>query len=104
MMLGSLSTRPASEVIAALRDVNRAMLLALFARMRSGRGFLKDLRPTPDVTARIDQPTLVIATRTDRGVPFTRGQSLAARIRHAELGEPGPQSLRLARTRLAGDR
>jgi pimeloyl-ACP methyl ester carboxylesterase len=87
MMLGSLSTRPASEVIAALRDVDRAMLLALFARMRSGRGFLNDLRPTPDVTARIDQPTLVIATRTDRGVPFTHAQSLAGSIRHAELVE-----------------
>ncbi len=87
MMLGSLSTCPPSEVIAALGEADRAMLLALFARMRSGRGFVNDLRATPDVTARIDQPTVVIATRTDRGVPFAHAESLAAGIRHAELIE-----------------
>lgn len=87
LMLASLSTRPADEVMAALRAEDRAMLLALFAQMRSGRGFLNDLRPTPDITARIDQPTLVIATRTDRGVPFAHAQSLTSSIRHAELVE-----------------
>jgi pimeloyl-ACP methyl ester carboxylesterase len=87
MMLRSLSTRPVDEVVAALRAEDRAMLLALFAQMRSGRGFLNDLRPTPDVTARIDQPTLVIATRTDGGVPFAHARSLASTIRHAELVE-----------------
>jgi len=87
LMLASLSTRPASEVAAALRTDDRAMLMALFAQMRSGGGFLNDLRPTPDITSRIDQPTLVIATRTDRGVPFTHAQSLASTIRHAELVE-----------------
>jgi len=86
-MLGSLSTRPADDVLAALSDADRAGLLALFARMRSGRGFLNDLRPTPDVTGRIAQPTLVIATRTDRGVPFAHARSLAGAIRHAELIE-----------------
>jgi len=87
LMLASLSTRPADEVMAALRAEDRAMLLDLFAQMRSGRGFLNDLRPTPDITARIDQPTLVIATRTDRGVPFAHAQSLTSSIRHAELVE-----------------
>jgi pimeloyl-ACP methyl ester carboxylesterase len=87
MMLRSLSTRPVDEVVAALRAEDRAMLLALFAQMRSGRGFLNDLRPTPDITARIDQPTLVIATRTDGGVPFAHAWSLASTIRHAELVE-----------------
>jgi len=84
-MLASLSTRPAGEVMAALRAEDRALLLALFAQMRSGHGFLNDLRPTPDITAQIDQPTLVIATRTDRGVPFAHAQSLTGSIRHAEL-------------------
>jgi pimeloyl-ACP methyl ester carboxylesterase len=85
LMLASLSTRPAGEVMAALRAEDRAMLLALFAQMRSGRGFLNDLRPTPDITAQIEQPTLVIATRTDRGVPFAHAQWFAKAIRHAEL-------------------
>jgi pimeloyl-ACP methyl ester carboxylesterase len=35
----------------------------------------------------IDQPTLVIATRTDGGVPFAHARSLASTIRHAELVE-----------------
>jgi pimeloyl-ACP methyl ester carboxylesterase len=87
MMLRSLSTRPVGQVLAVLSGQDRAMLLSLFAQMRSGRGFLNDLRPTPDVTAWIDQPTLVIATRTDGGVPFTHARSLASTIRHAELVE-----------------
>lgn len=87
LMMSSLSTRPAGEVVAALRAEDRDLLLALFAQMRSGRGFRNDLRPTPDVTARIDQPTLVIATRTDGGVPFAHAQSLASTIRNAQLIE-----------------
>ena len=65
----------------------RAGLLALFRRMSSGRGFVNDLRPTPDITAQIDQPTLVIATRSDGGVPFAQSLSLASSIRSAELVE-----------------
>ena len=61
------------------------VLLALFGQMRSGRGFLNDLRPTPNITTQVTQPTLVIATRTDAGVPFAHAQSLATTIRHAEL-------------------
>lgn len=87
LMMGSLSTRPVGEVVAALGAEDRAWLLALFAQMRSGRGFRNDLRRTPDITARIDQPTLVIATRTDGGVPFAHAASLAGTIRHAELVE-----------------
>jgi pimeloyl-ACP methyl ester carboxylesterase len=87
LMMRSLSTLPVGEVVAALRTEDRDLLLALFTQMRSGRGFLNDLRPTPDLTARIDQPTLVIATRTDGGVPFAHAQSLASTIRNAQLVE-----------------
>ena len=87
LMLANLSTRPVGEVVAALRAEDRSMLLELFAQMRSGRGFLNDLRPTPDITAQIDQPTLVIASRTDRGVPFAHAQWFAGAIRHADLVE-----------------
>ena len=87
LMMGSLSTRPVGEVVAALSAEDRDRVLGLFGQMRSGRGFLNDLRPTPDVTARVGQPTLVIATRTDRGVPFAHARSLADTIRHAQLVE-----------------
>ena len=87
LMVRSLSTRPVGEVMSGLRAEDRDLMLALFSQMRSGRGFLNDLRPTPDVTARIDQPTLVVATRTDGGVPFAHAESLAGSIRSAELVE-----------------
>ncbi len=42
---------------------------------------------TPDVTAAVRQPTLVIATRNDGGVPFAHARALTAAIRHAHLVE-----------------
>jgi pimeloyl-ACP methyl ester carboxylesterase len=87
LWLGQLSTLPARDVMAALRPEDRVTLRALFDQMRSGRGFRNDLRPTPDVTADVTQPTLVIGTRHDGGVPFAHAQALAANIRHAELVE-----------------
>jgi pimeloyl-ACP methyl ester carboxylesterase len=87
LLLGDLTTQPVRDVVAALRAEDRATLLALFSRMRSGRGFINDLHPSPDSTADVGQPTLVIATRKDGGVPFAHAQSLATAIRHAELVE-----------------
>jgi pimeloyl-ACP methyl ester carboxylesterase len=87
MLLGSLSTLPARNVIAGLNAEQRTALATLFSRMRSGRGFLNDLRTTPDITADVSQPTLVIATRHDGGVPFAHAQALTAAIRHARLVE-----------------
>jgi pimeloyl-ACP methyl ester carboxylesterase len=85
MMLSGLSTLPVRDVMAALSPEDRAVVIDLFCRMRSGQGFLNDLRPTPDATGDVDQPTLVIATRNDGGVPFADAESLAAAIRHATL-------------------
>jgi pimeloyl-ACP methyl ester carboxylesterase len=85
LMLGPLSTGPAGTVVAGLSETSRATLVALFSRMRSGHGFVNDLRPTPDVTADIRQPTLVIASRQDAAVPYAHARSLAAAIQHSEL-------------------
>jgi pimeloyl-ACP methyl ester carboxylesterase len=87
LLLGSLSTLPARSVLANLGAADRIALATLFSHMRSGRGFRNDLHTTPDVTAGIDQPTLVIATRHDRGVPFAHAEALTAAIRHATLVE-----------------
>jgi len=94
LWLGALSTLPVRDVLAALHAEDRAWLVALFARMRSGRGFLNDLRATPDATAaaEVGQPTLVIATRKDGAVPFAHARSLVAAIRHAELVESQAES------------
>ncbi|MGW1044103.1 alpha/beta fold hydrolase [Streptomyces sp. NPDC002547] len=87
LLLHGLTTLPVREVLARLGPRERAAMVELFCGMRSGRGFLNDLRPTPDVTSGVRQPTLVIATRADGGVPFGHAQSLAAAIPHAELVE-----------------
>ncbi|MFC5204617.1 alpha/beta fold hydrolase [Streptomyces kaempferi] len=87
LLLHGLSTLPVREVMARLGPQGRVAMIELFCRMRSGHGFLNDLRPTPDLTAEVCQPTLVIATRSDGGVPFTHALSLAAAIPNAELLE-----------------
>lgn len=84
-MLGELSTEPSRVVVAELSDENRASLVALFSRMRSGHGFLNDLRGTPDVRSEITQPALVIASRRDGAVRFVHAESLVAGLEHAEL-------------------
>jgi pimeloyl-ACP methyl ester carboxylesterase len=86
-MMRSLSTLPPGEVAARLTGDQRARLLAMFARMRSGRGFVNDLRGSPDVAGEIGQPALVVHTRNDGGVPFAHAERYAASIRHAELVE-----------------
>lgn len=87
-LLGGLSTKPAGEVLAGLSAEQRATLVALFSRMRSGRGFtndLRDLRRRPDANPEVAQPTLVIASRQDGAVPFAHAESLMAGIQGAEL-------------------
>ncbi|MFD8559951.1 alpha/beta fold hydrolase [Streptosporangium canum] len=85
LLLRDLSTLPVRQVMAALSEHDQAELLALFGLMRSGRGFLNDMLAVPDCAGQVTQPALVIATRTDRSVPFTHAQSLAATIPRAEL-------------------
>ena len=87
LLLRALSTLPVRQVVAALRPQDRTTLLALYQHMRSGHGFLNDLRATPDVSADVRQPTLIVATRHDRGVPFTHAEAFAATIPHATLVE-----------------
>jgi len=87
LLLRDLSVEPVREVVAAFSPEDRAMLLALFSRMQSGDGFVNDLGPTPDVTADVGQPTVVVATSKDGGVPFAHAESLAGAVRHAELVE-----------------
>src|SRR5436189_1615734 len=60
--------------------------------MRSGRGFLNDLRGAADVTAQVTQPVLIVASRQDGGVPFGHAEALAASLPQAELVESGASS------------
>ncbi|WP_243867009.1 alpha/beta fold hydrolase [Actinophytocola oryzae] len=91
-LLGPLSTRPARQVVTALSPGDRATLIDLFSRMRSGRGFLNDLAVTPDCSGDVTQPALVIASRNDAAVPFAHAEALASGIRYATLLESGADS------------
>jgi pimeloyl-ACP methyl ester carboxylesterase len=87
LMLRSTSVLPIRGVIARLRPEEREYLIGLFMRMRAGRGFLNDLSPSPDVTADVSQPTLIIAAPKDGAVPLIHAKTLAATIPKAELVE-----------------
>jgi hypothetical protein len=92
VLLPGVSTAPARELLAGLSDPDRAALVRLFAGMRSGRGFLNDLRGVADVTAQVTQPVLIVASRQDGGVPFGHAEALAASLPQAELVESGASS------------
>jgi pimeloyl-ACP methyl ester carboxylesterase len=87
LLLRDLSTRPVGQVVAALSEHDRAELVALFGLLRSGAGFLNDMLPVPDCAGQVIQPALVIASRTDRSVPFAHAESLTAALPRAELVE-----------------
>lgn len=92
VLLSGVSTAPARELLAGLSDQDRAALVRLFAGMRSGRGFLNDLRGAADVTAQVTQPVLIVASHQDGGVPFGHAEALAASLPQAELVESGASS------------
>ena len=84
-MLSSLSTIPAATAYQQFDVADRARLVHLLSRMRSGRGFLNDLREPDDVAQLVKQPTLVVASRNDAAVGAEYAQSLARSIEHATL-------------------
>jgi pimeloyl-ACP methyl ester carboxylesterase len=96
-LLADLTVRPAGSVLSELTANRRADMIDLFTRMRSGAGFLNDLRHLSDAEAtnrceeqcrQIRQPTLIIATRNDGAVSFDHAESLAGAIPHARLTTP----------------
>ncbi|MES9542861.1 MULTISPECIES: alpha/beta fold hydrolase [unclassified Actinomadura] len=94
MLLHDLTRRPINELLAALTTAQRAALLELFGRMRSGAGFVNDIRTMTAprhldtlaaYAARLRQPTLVIAARDDGAVPYAHAETLARTIPGARL-------------------
>ncbi|GAA3452496.1 hypothetical protein [Dactylosporangium matsuzakiense] len=86
-LLRGVSNAPGTAAWAGVSAADEAMLVDLFGSMRSGRGFVHELRPVPDLCAAVRQPALVVASRTDGGVPFTHAQALAAALPAAQLVE-----------------
>ncbi|MBB5430154.1 alpha/beta fold hydrolase [Nocardiopsis composta] len=89
-MMEGLSTEPAADVVDRLPRAHRAALTGLFCRMRSGHGFLIDLRALEKGggnAALVAQPSLVVASRRDGAVPFAHAEALAAALGDARLLE-----------------
>jgi pimeloyl-ACP methyl ester carboxylesterase len=88
-MMASLSTVPPWRLAADLGPDDRSRLAAVFAAMGSGEGFALDLehRPPADLGRGVRRPTLVVASRQDRQVPWRHAVELAARIPQARSWE-----------------
>ncbi|MDL4815523.1 alpha/beta fold hydrolase [Actinomadura opuntiae] len=87
LLLRDLTTGPADGLVSELSAEHRALLVELFARMRSGSGFTTDLRcmARPGKVPPVTQPTLVIAAPRDGAVPFAQAEALVAAIPGARL-------------------
>ncbi|MER7281164.1 alpha/beta hydrolase [Dactylosporangium sp. NPDC000244] len=86
-LVGGVSSARGAAAWAGISSADEAMLLELFGAMRSGRGFVRDLAPGPDLCASVAQPAVVVASRADGGVPFAHAEALAEALPHAELVE-----------------
>jgi pimeloyl-ACP methyl ester carboxylesterase len=85
-VVANLTTLDGQEAVRRLGpDVGK--MTEFLLRCQSGRGFLADLRAPTDVTDRVAQPTLILASRNDGAVGFDHAEHLAATMRHATLVE-----------------
>jgi pimeloyl-ACP methyl ester carboxylesterase len=85
-VVANLTTLDGQEAVRRLGpDVGK--MTEFLLRCQSSRGFLADLRAPTDVTDRVAQPTLILASRNDGAVGFDHAEHLAATMRHATLVE-----------------
>lgn len=102
LMMASLSTQPVSTWLPLLDEADRQAMRDVLARLRSGRGFVTDLahagkdhqQTRRTAQQRVTCPTLITASRHDRGVAWAHAEDLAATIPLAQLEElPAPSHL-----------
>ncbi|GAB3632057.1 alpha/beta hydrolase [Microbacterium shaanxiense] len=84
-MLSSLSTMRPTAAYDLLGTAERSALADLLSRMRSGSGFMNDLRVVDDVSPEVMQPALVVASRNDGAVPIEHAHALVHSIPSARL-------------------
>lgn len=86
-MMGTLSTLPARRVVEDLSPQERSTLVETFASMRSGAGFVADVRcwTGASLERRVTQPTLVVASRTDGQVRWKHAEQLSGSIPRSTL-------------------
>jgi pimeloyl-ACP methyl ester carboxylesterase len=85
-VVANLTTLDGHEAVRQLGP-DAGKMTEFLLRCQSSRGFLADLRAPTDVTDRVAQPTLILASRNDGAVGFDHAEHLAATMRHATLVE-----------------
>ena len=95
IMAAPLSTLPVKTWLGALSAADREQMRELFSQMRSGSGFNNDMRYATRAGTSVRRaaqlhvgcPTLITASRSDRGVSWSHAEDFAATIPNAQLQE-----------------
>lgn len=84
-IISSLSALPTRGVMRNLSPGDCSDLAELLSQMRSGRGFVNDLRAVGAQDRPILAPTLVVQSRHDRAVGAEHTRAIAEAIPHADV-------------------
>jgi pimeloyl-ACP methyl ester carboxylesterase len=95
LMMSALSTQPVSTWLPLVDEADRQAMRDVLAELQSGHGFVTDLsyagtkqaRARRTAQERVTCPTLITASRHDRGVAWAHAEDLAATIPSARLEE-----------------
>ncbi|HVU71022.1 MAG TPA: alpha/beta hydrolase [Ktedonobacteraceae bacterium] len=84
-MMGSLTTLPVKQVLAAMSPSQQQEALIFLFSLQSGSGFLHDIRHTCGDLSRITAPTLIIESQFDGSKDPRHARYAAEHIPHAQL-------------------
>jgi pimeloyl-ACP methyl ester carboxylesterase len=85
MMVANLTTLDPVKVVNAFSQKQMHDLTRLFADMRSGRGFINDIKTVDNDATDVTVPTLIIHNKYDGNVSLSHPQLLAKQIKGSEL-------------------
>jgi pimeloyl-ACP methyl ester carboxylesterase len=85
IMMGSLTSLDAAQVVATMSREQQQAVLAFLLALRSGSGFLLDLRHLCGDLSRITAPTLIIRSEYDGFINLSHASYAADHIPNAEL-------------------
>lgn len=85
ILLSNMTTLDSRNIVQKMDAQQRHALIQVFTQMRSGSGFLNDLKITEDIASAVTVPTLILHSRYDKSVPLSHPRLLAQQIPHSRL-------------------
>ncbi len=85
MMIANLTTLNPTKIVNALTERQLRELVDLFADMRSGQGFINDIKTADNDATDVTVPTLIIHSKYDGNVSLLHPHLLARQIKGSEL-------------------